>query len=262
MIILSAIGVLLILLGCYSIIKNPRPISTRGIDTSILIDDTCGCVDDAAAIKKCFENFRDETGITPALITVDDSWRERYNSLETFAYDRYVKSFSDESHWLIVYSLYPIGDGEAFRWAFEGMQGDDTDKILKERYANQFTVALDGALRRSEIDGKPQLSTALNTAFTETKEDMMAKGIETDNIMVLIFLAVMGFIFIYAGIKSYRTNENAIMYSNSVEIKPDVKIIEDKCDYCGGTYVVGTIHGTCPYCGAPLAAHDSNGNRV
>ena len=62
-------------------------------------------IDQITVAPSIFHLFRDKTGVTPAIITVDNrEWKGYYNDLENYAYDRYVNMFPDEKHWLIVYS--------------------------------------------------------------------------------------------------------------------------------------------------------------
>lgn len=76
-------------------------------DTNILIADILDVMTETeeAELSAKVKEFQDVTGVTPAVLTVaNDEWKPYYESLENYAYDYYVNAFSDEKHWLIVYS--------------------------------------------------------------------------------------------------------------------------------------------------------------
>ena len=84
---------------------------------------------DEALLQNTFIEFQAETGITPALLTVmPDDWQSHYNDFSRFAYESYVNLFTDESHWLFCYSGDPSSEFDDWQW--EGMQGNDTDRVL------------------------------------------------------------------------------------------------------------------------------------
>lgn len=81
-----------------------KPLSTN-YDHKVIVEDNCGVIDNERALRESFSRFYQRTGITPSIITVhDEDWKDHYSSLENYAYEKYVKTFNDESHWLFLYS--------------------------------------------------------------------------------------------------------------------------------------------------------------
>ncbi len=89
----------------------PKPLTQDYISNGIYIEDNAYVLDDnvlsddMTELNESLRKFKELTGIEPHIITVYDSdWENHYNSLENYAYDLYVNRFSDEKHFLIVYS--------------------------------------------------------------------------------------------------------------------------------------------------------------
>jgi len=124
-------------------------------DTRITITDNACCLQDSAALMDTPQSFFDTTGITPAIRTdLNDAWQKNYTALEPYAYDLYVNSYSDEKHWLIVYTQPESPDPAFNDWYWESIQGDRTDLILTDDVTLAFTAALQKALtiRTNTVD--------------------------------------------------------------------------------------------------------------
>ena len=237
-----------VLLGKASI-SNPVKLSMN-YDTDIVISDDIGVIEDEGALKDSLEEFQDKTGITPAVITVsNEKWINNYTSLENYAYDLYVNKFDDEKHWLIIYSEPASGDSDFVDWYWEGMQGDDTDKILTGKKTNEFNQALQKYL----VDKKIDQGEAIQKAFDDITPEIMKKSVEWGGIIVIVFMG--GFIVVHAilmlvGINPKKTK----LYQTAIKCDEEV-VKQETCNYCGGIYVVGH-HLNCPHCQAPVKAHD------
>ena len=98
------------------------------------IEDNIGIIDDMDSLEKTLMDFENITGITPHIITVHDSyWDQDYDDLVGYSYDLYMNHFTDEQHFLIVYSEPDDAENlESADWKWEAMQGDDTDSVLTE----------------------------------------------------------------------------------------------------------------------------------
>ncbi|MBQ1492090.1 MAG: hypothetical protein IIZ39_09020, partial [Blautia sp.] len=125
----------------FKVFENIKPL--KGEHYEILIEDTLDVLSskEESRLYQAFSQFQEQTGITPAFISAtNDDWVSYYSSMENYAYDLYVNRFLDEKHWLLVYSSAPTEDGTSFEdWHWEGMQGDDTDRILTEDVTKNFT---------------------------------------------------------------------------------------------------------------------------
>ncbi|MCF0113012.1 MAG: hypothetical protein HUJ60_03455, partial [Bacilli bacterium] len=148
-------------------IHNPKKLEIS-YDNKILIDDRAGVLSETekTRLTGTFRDFYDESGVTPSFFTVLDSeWKENHASLEGYAFKEYVKSFDDECHWLFVYS---VNDGEP-AWSFEGMQGDDTDKVLDTVFTSDFNTRLYDAL----MDESLTVGEAVDKTFSDSVHTVM-----------------------------------------------------------------------------------------
>ncbi len=127
--------------------------------------DDAGLIDNDEELTETITEYYSATGICPVIYTVyDEEWNgmdpastESYADLETYAYCKYVDNFSDEQHFVIVYSI-PESDAEALsegritvpNYSWEAVQGDDTDPIITEGFfhfmANRIQKDLESGL--------------------------------------------------------------------------------------------------------------------
>lgn len=155
-------------------------------DTRIEITDRAGILGDTEGLRTALEDFQDVTGITPAVVTVNnDTWMNYNGFLEGYAYDLYVGRFKDESHWLLVYSEPQNPEGDFVDWYWEGMQGNDTDRILTEEKCSQFNVSLHNYL--SERNNYT-VNEAFTRAFGEFTPIVMKGSVRWGNLIVAILL--------------------------------------------------------------------------
>lgn len=151
----------LLFLGVGMIRSGKKPTFVeKNHDSSIIIEDNLGIVDNEDELIKSFEDFYEETGITCCLLTVDDEeWvngktivmdgAENYLSFETlsvYAYHEYTERFDDGAHLLIVYSA---GNG-TYSWAAEA--GEEAGTVLTRTRTNNFYTTIDSDLRASHSD--------------------------------------------------------------------------------------------------------------
>ena len=199
--------------------------------------------------------FYNRTGISPAVITVENSdWQGYYSDLENYAYDLYVNHFADESHWLIVYSTpdgYSSSDGFE-DWYWEGMQGNDTDDVLTESVTNSFNDELQKNLTART---RYTVSSAISTSFDDLTPTVMKSKVNW--IMLFTSIAILAFVCLHACLM-IGINPKARKYAKA---KPCSDAAQEKaCEYCGYTYVVDTCT-ECPHCGAPIPPEDQPGAR-
>lgn len=234
---------MLIFLFCYSF---SRPTKLTKTDSEIVINDRAQVFDMPVSLEANLKTFYKKTGITPAVMTVyNEDWKQNYVSLGDYAYDLYVNAFDDETHWLIVYSQ-PKKPGAFVDWYWEGMQGDDTDKILTEKICTEFAESLQKYLT---ADSKYTVDKAISSAFTDIYPDVMKIEVVPEgifsSILTLLFLIGMGFVNCAPQIKAMKYKDASVC---------PLVVTDDTCEYCGGIYVVGTCT-SCPHCGAPLKPH-------
>lgn len=256
------------LLCCISKITvsdGPLPLD---YDSAIYIEDNVGLIENEASLVSYLEDFRDETGISVAIVTETTEDSTFGYSITNQAYNAYVQRWDDESHWLIYY----VGDSydRSDDWNWELMCGDNCVSILSESQEDRFTLEFHRRLVASErksFDEAVTETLSLLTPDTSSKlvfkpdtefdgEYVSGQALTADNYALLtiwLLLAVTGFII---GIIVFNTkpSERNVLESKAIQFDGANNPKEDACEYCGGTYVIGTV-GTCPFCGAPLKVH-------
>ena len=235
--------------GC---INKPKKLSGK-YDNTIIIEDNIDVISksEEKELKSVLKDFYKKTGIVPAVVTVtNEEWQEDYNSMEAYAFADYLERFNDEKHWLIVYSEPEDPDPDFLDWRWEGMQGNDTDDILTNKKADEFTEELQkGFLKEDTSVGK-----ALITSF----ENVSAKAMKTEvRVGLLIFSLFPAGIAVFLTIYFFDIHPfKKAKLKKAFKVSNDSKLPKEQtCKFCGGIYVVG-CHLECPHCGGALEAHD------
>ena len=135
----------------------------KDIDINTQIMDEANILESTYTLSKAMDAFGEKTGISPAFLTINESeWAGQYDTLESYAYNRYLTEFPDEMHWLIVYSVPTDG----INWSWEGMQGDDTDPILTTEITDKFNSDLQSMLENNNYT----VGSAVSSAFSHISE--------------------------------------------------------------------------------------------
>lgn len=134
------------------------------------VEDKIDVFADDEDLEQALGQFEEVSGICPVVYTVyNEDWLDEYADLETYAYSQYVDNYSDEQHFVIVYSI-PEDQAEGFAsgeldvpdFAWEAIQGDETDPILTEGTFRHFARKLQDRLEEGMDPGK-----ALEASFEE-----------------------------------------------------------------------------------------------
>ena len=197
-------------------------------------------INEEIELKETFKTFYDKTGITPAVMTTDN-----YPvTLKRYAYDSYVRSFSDERHWLIVYYK-----GTGNYWAFEGIQGDETDTILSESVTTRFNKIV-----YNDLTNGDNIATALNDSFNNITPNIMKPYFTLDS-AILLFAVVWIIMFTTVVVIDIKNLINKYRLKDAIFVgNPDkMKIV--KCPFCDTEYYENTIK-RCLKCGGELPYED------
>ena len=239
-------------LAGYGGIQFPRKMDVSYAPTVEIVD-TIGRLQpkEYAQIEKSADMLYEAIGV-PIEIRIEDNsvWKDYYVSLTNYAFDVYVNTYTDEDHWLIIYSDDGIDrqDPNAFSdWYFEGMQGDNTDPYLRE----QLTSAFNDDMYKALLDKRNTLGDAFEYAFGRMVKNAGKISIDWDSmgsaIGISIFLIVHMYILVFHDPnKKYRNYAPCGRDTEEVARSKEVR-----CSYCGGVYYKGTVI-SCPHCGAPL----------
>lgn len=260
--LLKILAVVTVLFFIYTLVCVIPPAKIRAkYDTTIVIEDSAQVLDGDTGLRNALEAFHNETGITPAIMTVrNEDWQNHFSSLDNYAYELYVNRFSDEYHWLLVYSEPVSPDPDFNDWYWVGMQGDNTDKILNGSKLNTFNETLQKYLTASS---RYSVSEAFEQVFEDVTPSIRKiddlSGIVISNLMLYAFIAVpFGGLSLGCWIE-YKKNKDK-KYIEITQIPKD-KIEEDNCEYCGGLFIRGK-HLTCPHCGAVIKAKGEEKNET
>ncbi len=228
---------------------NPKKLDTNGLDTQILILDDENLIENREGLKKSLRAFFNETGIIPAVKTLNhDQWNQKYYFLEDYAYHLYKELFTDEKHWLIVYSTDPDLSDDFDNWQWEGMQGNDTDPILAEEEQNIFNSTLQKyLLQREKYDVGQALQIAFDSLRPLAMRNYLPESKKKTVAGIAIFFSLICIPLIISFVNDYRKWK---YYATAVKC-PDEFVDQEKCSYCDGIYIAG-LHKRCPHCGALL----------
>lgn len=228
-------------------IHRPQKIRTD-YATSITVTDQLNVLSDAEenTLKNTFQEFFTISGICPSFVTISNqTWKDaNYASLEGYAFDYYVDTYADESHWLIVYAA---DDASKKNWAFEGMQGDDTDDVLTVRVANNFNKTA-----ASYLEAGADVGASFENAFRTIMPTLMDVTFHLDPaiwVFCVIWEGIAGTVFAMSIIDAKR--RKAASKATRVEVPEGKDLRKVTCAYCGGQYYEGTII-QCPHCGATV----------
>ncbi len=227
----------------------PSPVTRVSPDTDwkmIYDSQDCFTPSEEEEIKDQLRTYYDKTGIETVIKTISEEDFEEADkdSLETYAYWDYVNTWDDEDHWLIVFKV----EGDSGRWAFEGMQGDNTDEQLDQVLSYEFNDQLTRYLWQNS---KYTYGEAFIEAFKWLNDNSGKPDFDYERIIMLIVSAGLGALFVFTA--KYDVDKRMARKGyKEIKYKPDMVGGQPKlvtCEYCGGTYVFGELK--CPYCGAP-----------
>ena len=220
---------------------NPVKLATN-YDTTLHIDDTRNLLTPAQeeSLKGKFTEFFTVSGITPALVTVDDADWTTFATLEDYAYRKYVSLFSDERHWLIVFSTF---GSNTSRWAYEGMQGNETDPILYTQKTDRFNAVM----RETLGNDRNNLYNAVDASFSAILPGLMELSFSLDWKLLAFGIVWSSITLVAAGMSVVGLFRQKGL-KNAVQVPDGTNLVMEKCPHCHAPYYVGTTD-RCPKCG-------------
>ena len=178
------------------------PVSFKKPDsTEIIIKDEADAItsDGESELRSVLSQFNKKSGVVPAVITVDESQWEN-TTLENYAYTRYLSEFTDEMHWLIVYS----DPADGVNWSFEGMQGDDTVNIITNNAADTFNSRLTVNLDTEGSEVGSSISDAFEYIMPQVRKPRLTDVLKSFGPAWFIFLFLAFHAFIMSGISDLK----------------------------------------------------------
>ena len=194
------------------------------------------------------EEFQEITGICPVIYTTfNEAWQDDYADLESYAYDVYVNNFEDESHFVIVYSIKE-DDRILLKnektgvpdYAWEAIQGNDTDNILTETTFKHFADKIQKELEDGENPGRAfdDAFKYLNKRFVNQLKPGSFTRIVSIMMSCIPLFIVAGFfaLFLILSIKNYNKDKDVVYEEVPLKIDPNDPAI------ASGTAVTGNYH--------------------
>lgn len=221
-------------------------------DKEIIIEDNAGVIDDEDELYDVLEDFYDKTGIVPGVLTINnEEWINENKDFPKVALRKYTSIYNDESHWLIVYSEPENPDPDFNDWYWEGIQGNNTDKIVTTKVADTFTKEVHKLLLKNSVS----VDEAIAGGFKKILPGIMRTEVKWAAILFgIVILAFLGWLAVYL-FNIHPIRKAILKKSFKVPVSDYTKIREETCEFCGGIYVIG-CHLDCPHCGAAIKPHD------
>ena len=176
--IVTLFGALFVFAGIFGIESEfPRKLTPEYNDAPA-VNDYIGVIDNADKLQQTLDDYCDTTGICPVIYTVyDEFWNSDYADLEDYTFATYVNLYSDEQHFVIVYSI-PLEQAEGVMdgsitvpdYSWEAVQGDDTDLLITESVFEKFGKTVQNKLEAGEGPGE-----AFDSAFEESTVKLAEK---------------------------------------------------------------------------------------
>ena len=165
------------------------------------VHDYADVIGDEASLLYSLEEYQDVTGICPVVYTVyAEDWVYEYDyDLEEYTLDKYIEEFSDEDHFVFVYTL-PSYQVEAWKsgqldvpdFIWQAVQGDNTDAIITEDEFDDFREEVHEELEEGKDPGKV-LSSAFGNAASRADRRINRGGLR--RLLTFFPVAVTGLIF-------------------------------------------------------------------
>lgn len=198
----------------------------------------------------------DKTGVATEVVTcLNSDWMDKCDSFEIYARYLYSIRWSDEKHLLIAISNESTTLSDTDEWYFEVMVGDDTTKAIADEDTYILVDNLQSSLWRSWGDKDmtgAEVSTALLGLVSSVKGTYYSSvrfEYALASIGKIIFLLVFVAIWVFA--MPTKTYEDYVPANGRTPLGTEStdKPIAVHCDYCNGTYFLGSVT-QCPYCAA------------
>ena len=204
----------------------PRKLKVKYTDSPAIHDDL-GIIGNEDQLLAKLNEYQELTGIcTDIYSTYNEYWLDQgHYSLESFSFNTYTDSFSDEQHFVIVYSIPEAeiasakeGSVQESDFMWEATQGDETDPVITEDMFEDFAEIVQHNLengRKPGIAFEAGFDFALKNAHSKLDSGSPMKYV---NLIGVIFpMLIIGgvcFFMLFFVIRAYKRDKN-IEYSEA-----------------------------------------------
>ncbi len=204
--------------GFASLSSRPHQLTENYTRPSSYVYDEINVIEDDRELEDTLEEFNDITGICPVVYTCYESDCVGYSSLESYTMQKYTDNYSDERHFVIVYTIPEeqaelLSEGNDFvpDYAWEAVQGDDTDPILTEDYFMGFANHVQMELEKGRDPGEAFTQGFEKVLIPKAEAKINSKTATISALFPLIFLLVFFSIPLIIMVKSYKRDKDTII---------------------------------------------------
>jgi hypothetical protein len=197
----------------------PKKLSPKYMDDPAIHDDI-GVIDNEEGLLAEMKKFHETTMICPVVYTVThEVWlKEPYGNLEDYTMHVYTSNFSDEQHFVIVYSVpeSQVKDTQSRiikvpDYSWEAVQGDETDPIITKSFMRMIGNGI-----QDDLEAGKGADEAFINAFRKANSQagvvkpFTAKWIfkNISGLTPLVLVAGFFFVALFFTIKSYRKEKD------------------------------------------------------
>ncbi|MBP5332015.1 MAG: hypothetical protein J6Y89_09210 [Lachnospiraceae bacterium] len=259
LVILAIMGIIFMGASLFAAFSDkPEFIVPKYSDDPAIYDDV-GLMEEneKAELLSLMKDYNKLTGICPVVYTTfDEEWNDEYTNLEKYTFDKYVSNFSDEQHWVFVYSIpvdsaqfqkgQPVKSSE-FMW--EAVQGDETDLIITESAFDKIGNAIQNDLKAGKGPAAAFI-TGFNKAIASAKSKLnpnpgaklmrTATGLIPFIIVAGIFIPLWIFTF-----KSYKKEKTMDYEEVPLDVAPaEIPGLKTFMNASGGTVTEYSVPGS------------------
>ena len=174
------------------------------------VHDEINIINDDEGLAKAISEYQQETGICPVIYTV---YKDDYTgNLKDYTYNKYVGTFPDEQHFVIVYAVSKedaalLNDGKITvpDFAWEAVQGDETDVYITVKLFNGFGNVAQNELMKGTDPGIA-FSEAFRYALDQKDSVLATRIIELYAPVVFVGLVFVG-VFVFFIVRYWKEKD-------------------------------------------------------
>lgn len=218
-VVVGVFGAFFVLMfGVTSLASRPHQLKENYSRPSHYVNDSIDVIEDEKELEDALEEFNDLTGICPVIYTYYEEDCKGSSSLEDYTMSEYTGNFHDERHFVIVYTIpedqaemAAEGNGFIPDYAWEAVQGDDTDPILTESVFMDFADYVQEKLEDGKDPGEAFTGGFEKVLTPRAEKKLNGSSFSVLSLMPVVFIILFFSIPLYSMIKTYRRDKDAVI---------------------------------------------------